>query len=80
MFLAQSQFAACGTIVNASFSRELMCAACCHLVQDKDMVVSLLSMKASLDTVLAEAFQGNVAFGNAVKEAFEHFINQRQNK
>lgn len=50
------------------------------LVQDKDMVSALLGMKGQLDIVLNQAFQKNELFSNALKEAFEKFINQRQNK
>lgn len=49
-------------------------------VQDKDMVSALLGLKVQLDTVLNQAFQKNEQFTNALKEAFEKFINQRQNK
>ncbi|KAA6417758.1 MAG: ubiquitin- cullin 4 [Trebouxia sp. A1-2] len=48
--------------------------------KDKDMVSALLEMKVQLDTVLTQAFQKNEQFSNALKEAFEKFINQRQNK
>ena len=48
--------------------------------QDREMIPLLLQLKGSLDAVLSEAFQRNESFGNALKEAFEHFINQRQNK
>ena len=44
------------------------------------MVTSLLSMKTAMDAVLAEAFQRDENFSNTLKEAFEQFINQRQNK
>ena len=44
------------------------------------MVSALLGMKLQLDTVLNQAFQKNEQFSNALKEAFEKFINQRQNK
>jgi Cullin family len=50
------------------------------LVQDSEMVASLLAMKAAMDDVMAEAFQRDENFGNTLKEAFEQFINQRQNK
>ena len=49
-------------------------------MQDKDMVSALLGMKGRLDVVLNQAFQKNELFSNALKEAFEKFINQRQNK
>ena len=52
-----------------------------HLIlQDKEMVASLLSMKTDMDRILVESFARNDAFTLALKEAFEHFINQRQNK
>lgn len=44
------------------------------------MVASLLATKAAMDAVLTEAFQRDDNFGNTLKEAFEQFINQRQNK
>ena len=44
------------------------------------MVSALLEMKLQLDTVLNQSFQKNEQFSNALKEAFEKFINQRQNK
>ncbi len=49
-------------------------------MQDKDMVKLLLDMKERLDTVLNEAFGKAEAFGHALKDAFEHFINQRANR
>lgn len=49
-------------------------------VQDKDMVQLLLEMKSNLDAIVQQAFQKNESFANALKEAFENFINQRQNK
>ncbi len=44
------------------------------------MVKLLLDMKERLDTVLIEAFGRAEAFGHALKDAFEHFINQRANR
>ena len=44
------------------------------------MVPALLTMKAAMDTILGESFAKNDSFVMALKEAFEHFINQRQNK
>ena len=44
------------------------------------MVRLLLEMKAGLDTVLHDAFQRAETFGHALKDAFEHFINQRANR
>jgi len=48
--------------------------------RDSIMVQDLLDFKARLDKILKEAFSKNEAFANSLKEAFEHFINQRQNK
>ena len=47
---------------------------------DKDMVQRLLDMKDKADNVVADAFDGEEMFGNALKEAFESFINCRQNR
>ena len=44
------------------------------------MVTALLDMKAALDAVLRQAFQGAEPFAHALKDAFEHFINQRANR
>ncbi len=44
------------------------------------MVQNLLRMKAALDEIWEKAFQRNETYGHALKEAFEHFINQRANK
>jgi hypothetical protein len=46
-------------------------------MQDKEMVKLLLDMKERLDIVLNDAFGKAEAFGHALKDAFEHFINQR---
>ena len=59
---------------------ELTTTSSAMLVQDSEMVASLLAMKAAMDDVMAEAFQRDENFGNTLKEAFEQFINQRQNK
>ena len=49
------------------------------------MVLTLLDFKAKLDNVLASSFQvqptdRNNEFQQALKEAFERFINQKENK
>ena len=44
------------------------------------MVTALLDMKAALDAVLHQSFQGAEPFAHALKDAFEHFINQRANR
>ena len=73
---------ACGEyehVVHAAFQLAAVCLVypkALRCVQDKDMVKLLLEFKARLDTCLAKAFQNNLNFSNAQKEAFEHFINQ----
>ncbi len=44
------------------------------------MVRLLLEMKVGLDTVMDEAFAKDERFGHALKDAFEHFVNQRANR
>jgi len=44
------------------------------------MVELLLQFKGKLDEVLEKALNRAEAFANSLKEAFENFINQRQNK
>ncbi|KAK9826788.1 hypothetical protein WJX81_000888 [Elliptochloris bilobata] len=48
--------------------------------KDKEMVTALLDMKAALDAVLHRSFQSAEPFAHALKDAFEHFINQRANR
>eukprot|EP00250_Pteridium_aquilinum_P020546 c24859_g10_i1 orf=422-2893(-) len=48
--------------------------------KDKDMVSWLLDFKARLDVVWEKSFYENEAFANAIKDAFEHLINLRQNR
>jgi len=48
--------------------------------KDDNLVQDLLDYKAKLDEVLLTAFQGTEEFSHSLKEAFEHFINSRQNK
>ncbi|KAJ8549333.1 hypothetical protein K7X08_033040 [Anisodus acutangulus] len=48
--------------------------------KDKDMVSSLLEFKASVDNIWEESFSKNEAFGNTIKDAFEHLINLSQNR
>ncbi|OAE23478.1 hypothetical protein AXG93_285s1350 [Marchantia polymorpha subsp. ruderalis] len=48
--------------------------------KDKDMVSSLLDLKARLDTIWEESFSKNESFANTVKDACEHLINLRQNR
>lgn len=48
--------------------------------KDKDMVQELLDFKDKMDNVAHRCFQRNETFVNAMKEAFESFINKRPNK
>ncbi|KAK3763752.1 hypothetical protein RRG08_065716 [Elysia crispata] len=48
--------------------------------KDKDMVQQLLDFKDKIDFVITKCFGKNEKFINAMKESFESFINQRQNK
>lgn len=48
--------------------------------KDKTMVQELLDFKDKLDRIMAECFAGNEQFIVSMKEAFETFINRRQNK
>eukprot|EP01137_Pigoraptor_chileana_P033540 Opistho-2@24554 len=48
--------------------------------KDKSLVQDLLDFKARLDALMDDAFEKNEKFGHAMKEAFESFINMRQNK
>lgn len=47
--------------------------------KDKTMIQELLNYKARLDHMLEEAFNKNDEFAYALKEAFEYFVNVRQN-
>lgn len=44
------------------------------------MVAELLDFKEQLDNVVTSCFHRNDKFLYSMREAFEHFINQRQNK
>lgn len=48
--------------------------------KDKTMVQELLDFKDKMDVIVKKCFQANEKFGNSLKEAFEHFVNQRTNK
>ena len=48
--------------------------------KDSEMVTQLLELKARMDDVLRDAFAGSESFTNALKDAFETFINERANR
>ncbi|KAK3094652.1 hypothetical protein FSP39_004482 [Pinctada imbricata] len=48
--------------------------------KDRDMVQNLLDFKDKADNVICVCFAKNEKFINIMKESFEAFINQRQNK
>ncbi|CAJ0758994.1 11901_t:CDS:2, partial [Entrophospora sp. SA101] len=47
---------------------------------ESDMVSELLTLKSRMDSIVNGPFQSNYNFVYTVKESFEMFINQRQNK
>ncbi|KAK7898323.1 hypothetical protein WMY93_019176 [Mugilogobius chulae] len=59
-----------------SFGSEIVCTP----EKDKDMVQELLDFKDKMDNVAQNCFARNEGFINAMKEAFETFINKRPNK
>uniref|UniRef100_A0A8C7YW88 Cullin 4A n=1 Tax=Oryzias sinensis TaxID=183150 RepID=A0A8C7YW88_9TELE len=59
-----------------SFGGEIVCTP----EKDKDMVQDLLDFKDKMDNVAQSCFGRNEGFINAMKEAFETFINKRPNK
>uniref|UniRef100_A0A8C9Z5X9 Cullin 4A n=1 Tax=Sander lucioperca TaxID=283035 RepID=A0A8C9Z5X9_SANLU len=59
-----------------SFGGEIVCTP----EKDKDMVQDLLDFKDKMDNVAQSCFTRNEGFINAMKEAFEAFINKRPNK
>uniref|UniRef100_A0A671TG69 Cullin 4A n=1 Tax=Sparus aurata TaxID=8175 RepID=A0A671TG69_SPAAU len=59
-----------------SFGGEIVCTP----EKDKDMVQDLLDFKDKMDNVAQSCFARNEGFINAMKEAFETFINKRPNK
>jgi len=48
--------------------------------KDKTMVQELLDFKEKLDSILRDCFKNNEKFVVSLKDSFESFINQRQNK
>ncbi|GJQ68033.1 hypothetical protein Trydic_g10668 [Trypoxylus dichotomus] len=48
--------------------------------KDRTMVQELLDFKDTMDNIVITCFNRNEKFSNSLKEAFEHFINQRANK
>jgi cullin-4 len=48
--------------------------------KDKTMVQELLDFKEKLDVIMATSFTGNDQYIVCMKEAFEQFVNRRQNK
>lgn len=48
--------------------------------KEKELVTSLLELKARLDNFWEASFAKNEGFASTIKEAFEHLINMRQNR
>ncbi|XP_062237390.1 cullin-4A isoform X2 [Platichthys flesus] len=59
-----------------TFGGEIVCTP----EKDKDMVQDLLDFKDKMDNVAQSCFTRSEGFINAMKEAFETFINKRPNK
>ncbi|CAI2167115.1 6046_t:CDS:10 [Funneliformis geosporum] len=51
-----------------------------NIYHESTMVEDLLALKKKMDSIVAISFDGNYNFAHTVKESFEVFINQRQNK
>lgn len=51
-----------------------------NVERDMHMVDDLLALKEEVDSVVSESFGRSEKFRNATKDAFEAFINKRQNK
>ena len=48
--------------------------------KDRTMVQELLEFKDHMDNIMTQCFQNNDKFMQLLRDAFENFINQRQNK
>jgi cullin-4 len=48
--------------------------------RDKTLVQELMEFKSVMDRVIVECFEGNEKFLNALKDAFDFFVNSRPNK
>ncbi len=48
--------------------------------KDKEMIVSLLDLRKRMSDIVEQSFGGARMFRDGVKEAFDSFINSRQNK
>lgn len=64
----------------ANYIKKSGMAIVSDLERDKAMVQELLDLKAKVDTIIAESFQGNEKFTDVVRESFESVVNKRQNK
>lgn len=52
----------------------------CNPEKDSTMVQELIDFKDGLDSITRLCFSSNPKFTDSVREAFEYFINKRQNK
>jgi len=48
--------------------------------RDSEMVERLLSLKQRMDKIVRDSFQQNPILVNALRDSFEHFINQRSDR
>ena len=65
---------------NVSFSQVFGSTIVINPEKDKTMVQELLDFKDKVDHIIDICFMKNEKFVNAMKEAFETFINKRPNK
>ena len=48
--------------------------------KDKEMIVNLLELRKKMVDIVEQSFGGSRSFRDGIKEAFDSFINSRQNK
>ena len=64
----------------AAFIKRVGTAMVSDAERERGLVQELLQFKEKLDRILYDAFSSNEQFGHSLKEAFECFINVRQNR
>ena len=57
-----------------------MCVCVQTEAKDKEMIVSLLDLRKRMVDIVEQSFGGSRSFRDGIKEAFDSFINSRQNK
>ena len=61
--------------IRPHFTRSLQTEA-----KDKEMIVNLLDLRKKMVDIVEQSFGGSRSFRDGIKEAFDSFINSRQNK